>query len=216
MKKIAVLFLFIIIVFNVFSQETKNLGNPYKFNTGLGIGIGIYGGSSNAIDTNSVDTTAIDAACMLYNLHFEYDVLKNLSAGIHFEMNRFLGTIDTAEVAKSVNLGITVKYKFINRDVNVLYIEAIPAISYFSYQVIKNNKLADIASSNLCFQAGLGWEHYFNLHLGMNISGYYAAYRYKEIIDVSEGKPLQVNNPPEDLNIRFGGLNLKLGLNYRF
>jgi hypothetical protein len=216
MKKLSFLFLFLSIVLNIFPQETKNLGNPYKFNTGLGFGIGMYGGRSNAIDTNSVDTNVIDAACLLYKLHFEYAVYKNISAGLNIELNRFLGTIDSAEVAKSINFGITAKYRFINRDVNAFYAEGLTSFSYFTYQVIRNNHLADIEGRSLSFQAGMGWEHYFNLHLGINIGAYYAMYSYKEIIDVSEAKPIQVNNPPEDLNIRFGGLNLKLGLNYRF
>ncbi len=215
MKKSVVLLLSILLSVNVYCQEKRMGNNPYKFNIGLGTGIGMYGGSSN-ID-NSVDTNLINAACILFNFHIDYSVVRRLALGCTMESNRYFGGRDSSEKGTSFNIGFTLKYKFVSRDFNNLYVEVMPGYTKLSYERQNNNFVFDkVYGKGLNFQFGLGWDHYFNLHLGMFLSSYYTIYKYDEIINEADGNPITVNLPPENLKMAFRGVNIKLGLLYRF
>ena len=207
MKKITFFVIASLITISVFSQEKNNIsGNSYKCN------IGYYQGTSN--EENSKKDTA---ACAIIKLHFDYSVIKNLAIGFSFERNGFFTNKDSSDKASSLNLGLSFKIKFISREFNSLYLDIMPAYSYFTYQKETNNQIDKIKSNGYNFQVGLGWDHYFGDHLGMYLGTYYTLYRYSEIIDASNDEILQVNYPQEDFKVTFSGMNfLKLGLLYRF
>jgi len=214
-KLIFLIFLFVTYI-NLYSQEKVAPDNPFKFNIGLGTGIGLYGGKSNA--QNTTDTNFIDAACLIVRLQADYSFIKRFALGFSIERNGFFTSRDSSEKANSYNFGIKAKYKFICKDFNIMYVEILPAYSVFSYQYgnASYNQFSSVRSKGFNFQTGLGWDHYFNLHLGMNLGAYYTIYRYNKIINIKDGQVVTVNNPPENLTLRFGGLNINLGLLYRF
>ncbi len=212
MKKFILLLFVSFLSLNTFCQVNTN---PHKLNMGLGFGLGVYGGQSNDINDKN-DTTAIDAACAIIKLNFEYSIINTLGVGFSFERNGFLSNKDSSDNASSLNFGLSLKFKFISKEFNTLYLDVIPAYSYFTYQKETNNHTDKIMSHGFNFQAGLGWDHYFGEHFGMYLSTYYTLYKYNLLYD-DENYILKVNNPSENFKIKFSGMNvLKLGFLYRF
>ena len=217
MKKLFLIAFIGFISISAFSQEKNSTSlTSSKFNIGLSGGIGIYGGKTNDKSATN-DSTAVDAACAIIKLHTDYSLFNKFTIGFVFERNGFLTNKDSSNSASSLNIGITAKYKFINKEFNKLFIELMPAYSYFTYQNEENHQKDKVESNGFNFQVGLGWDHYFGKHLGIYLGSYYTIYKYNKIVNADNGEPLLVNYPPEEFNIKLSGVNLlKLGLLYRF
>jgi len=214
MKKSLLVLLLTLFWVVIYSQEKKKQDYNFKFNIFAGSGVGAYHGTSNL---DSTEEDLINAACMLINIQADYIVFKRFAAGVIVERNGFLTARDSSDRAYSLNIGISARYKFVDRDFNTFFAEILPAFSYFTYQKLNSTQEYDIVESNgFGFHTGIGWNHYFNTHLGMFISTCFPVYWYNTIINTSTGEILTINNPSEDLNIRFSGLNIKLGVAYRF
>jgi len=210
MKKFLSFLLLILIYKFSFCQDTK-------YSIGAGVGFGLYGGKSN--DKNAQDTTAIDAACGIIQIHADYDIVKRFALGFKFERNGFLSAKDSSEKASSLNLGISGKFKFVSKEKNFLYLDINPSYSYFTYEKKEVNKTNKVFSDGFNFQLGLGWDHYFGKRIGMFISSYYTLYKYNKIINKDDNTILKVNYrnyPQENYRIKFSGLNLNAGLIVRF
>ncbi|MBI4945055.1 MAG: outer membrane beta-barrel protein [Bacteroidetes bacterium] len=208
MKILLSLFILCLLIQLSFSQVYKK----GDINAGLGIGFGVYGGKSN--DNTKKDTTAIDAACGLIPVWGDISVSNEFAAGLQIERNGFIKGKDTAAVhARSFNFHITAKYRFVNKEKNVLYANI---ISGYSYLTLSKNTSTDRGYANgYDFQIGLGWEHYFSEKIGMFISGHYALYKFYEIYN-GNYDIARTNNNTEDLQLRLSGVNIRTGLLYKF
>jgi hypothetical protein len=213
MKKTLMIFMLTLMALSVLGQGSNT---TYKFSGGLGYGLGIYGGQTN--DKNETnDTSKVDAVCGIAKLHFDYTPINTLGLGFSFERNGFFTGNDTSGNAKSYNVGLSIKFKFINREFNSLYLDVLPAYSFFTIEndADKNN-INKWSSNGFNFQAGLGWDHYFGEHFGMYLGTYYTLYKYNLIYD-QDGYKIGVNSPVENLTLKLSGMNfVKLGLQYRF
>jgi len=214
MKKITITFILSILIISVFAQQDQF--SP-KFNLGVGCGLGLYGGWTND-DYEEYDSTSIDAACLIVKLHGDYAFINTLSAGFSLERNGYLTARDSSDRAYSLNAGLSVKFRFVSREFNCLYVEVLPGYSYFTYmKESSDHHLDKITSNGFNLQAGLGWDHYFGEHFGIYLSSHYTLYKYNMIINSETNEILQVNSPQEDFKITFSGMNfLKAGLLYKF
>jgi len=204
MKKIILLFVSFIPVL-IFAQAVKK-GNV---EITAGTGFGIYGASDNESnnDTSQSDSTAVAA---LLDVSLKYSITNKLCLGFMLERNGFAH--DSSNKAHSVNVGLNTQYLFVNKKKNVIYFDFLGGYSNFKY--IDNGSKNWVTSNGLTIQPGIGFKHYFGKTLGFYLQSNYAFYSYKKI--VADNGEILKNSKSEDYNLRLSGLNVKIGLMFKF
>jgi len=119
---------------------------------------------------------------------------------------------DSSNKAHSVNVGLNAQYLFVNKKKNVIYFDFLGGYSNFKY--IDNGSKNWVTSNGLTIQPGIGFKHYFGKTLGFYLQSNYAFYSYKKIV-ADNGKILKTSKP-EDYKIKLSGLNVKIGLMFKF
>jgi hypothetical protein len=175
-----------------------------------GVGVGIYGTSSN--DSSSVNSMA---AAGLIHLSLDYAMSNKFGVGLLFERNGFITERDSANKGVSLNAGLDVKYRVLNSEKTTIYFSLAGAYSYFRYDDIRND--AWVSGNGFSLQPGIGFSHYFTKTVGLFIQSKYASYSYKKLQD-THGNVLQTNHliNNKDFSLKISGLNLKLGLTFKF
>lgn len=177
---------------------------------GAGIGIGIYGTSSN----DSASTNSMAAAGLLqFSLHYAFN--NRFSTGLFFERNGYITERDSSNKGYSLNPGLDFKFRLLNSESTTIFVNLTLAYSYFKYEDIAAKNF--VSSSGYTFQPGLGFSHYFSKTIGLFVQSNYATYKYNKLTD-DKGNVLQTTQitNKEDFRIKISGLNLKLGLTFKF
>lgn len=177
----------------------------------LGTGFGIYGGSTNNVD--EVDTTGVDAACGLINVGVNYAIIDELSMGLSFERNSFVGqnndSVSTDNYGLTNNFKFITEYRFVNSEKNALSFRAGLGLSLLDFG---DHMVSTFVKGNgLNFELGLNYEHYFGEHVGLFINAAYANYNYKKL-ENENGVIWRTNNDTDNFNIKFSGVNTRIGL----
>lgn len=126
-----------------------------KFNVGLGMGLGLYAGKTNELNPPK-DTSAIDFAAGITQIHFEYNVINRIGIGVKFERNGFLNAKDSSDKASSINISLTGRFNIVNSESNLLYIEMCTGSSHFSYTNKDITTVDKVISNGINFQVGAG------------------------------------------------------------
>ncbi|OIP01546.1 MAG: hypothetical protein AUJ97_06925 [Bacteroidetes bacterium CG2_30_32_10] len=142
--------------------------------------------------------------------------------GFLFEHNGFINqhnsssdTVESFNTVSSSNICISVKFKFLNKNQNNLYLEILPV---YSWLAIKNQSHFpyEITSNGFGFQTALGWNHFFNKHFGFNLHSSYTAIKYKSNINNSDPFMANLYYNPQTINLEYTGFVSSLGLLVRF
>lgn len=173
-----------------------------------GTGFGIYDVSNNESNDSAKNNST--GATGLLNVSFKYAISEKFSLGFILERNGFAH--DSLNKAHSINIGLDAQYLFVNKEKNVIYIDFLGGYSNFKF--IDNKNKNWVVGNGLTIQPGIGFKHYFGKTFGFYLQSNYAFYRYKKLIDAN-GNILKTGNSTDYL-IRLSGLNVKIGLSFKF
>ncbi len=217
---------FLFLVFNLYSNTMKSiiiyflLAIPFYANSqavqknnieiAAGVGVGIYGTSSN---DSSADNSM--AAAGLLHISLQYAISEKFSTGLFFERNGFITERDSSNKGVSLNTGLDVQFRVLNSEKTTIFFNIAGAYSHFRYDDFSSNSW--VSGNGLSIQPGIGFRHYFSKTIGMFFQSSYASYNYKKLAD-AKGNILQTSHiaDKKDLHIKISGLNLKLGLTFKF
>jgi hypothetical protein len=204
MKYIFLLFLFI--PFLGFSQAVQK----NDFEIAGGVGFGIYGVNNNDPQKDTSNENSL-AAAGLVNFSMHYAVIKSLSIGILAERNGFVTEKDSSNKGVSLNIGLNLQYRLINKEKTVVFANLMGGYTHFKYEDHKER----VVGKGTLFQIGIGFKHYFTKTVGMFIESNYSIYPYNKLVS-SHGEVLKTGpvNNQEDLSIFISGLNLRFGLTF--
>ena len=175
-----------------------------------GIGVGIYGTSSN--DSASENNMA---AAGLMHLSLHYTISNRISTGLILERNGYVTERDSSNKGVSLNTGIDIKYRLLNSDKTTIFANLTAGYSHFRYDDF--TRKAFVSSNGYAFQPGLGFSHYFSKVIGIFLQSNYAIYKYNKLTD-DKGNILETNSftNKENFKIKISGLNIKFGLTFKF
>lgn len=204
MKKIILLFVSIIPILTL-AQAVKK-GN---IEITSGTGFGIYGASDNESDNDTSQNNSTAVAAIL-DVSLKYSIIDKLCLGFMLERNGFVH--DSSNKAHSINIGINAQYLFLNKEKNVIYFDFLGGYSNFKY--IDKGSKNWITSNGLNIQPGIGFKHYFGKILGFYLQSNYSFYSYNKL--TSDNGEILKTSKSENYNIRLSGLNVKIGLTFKF
>jgi hypothetical protein len=187
MKKNILFFVISFIILNAYGQEKKEQpNNRYKFNFGIGGGIERF--VLNTDDPNtSENITIFDKTKDVLKIHVDYTFVKRFSLGLNFEGCGFFVNNRSSSnnenyiyFVTSGKAGVSLKYKFISKEKNHLFVEIIPVFSRLSYKSYSTFVTFKYYVNGKGGQAAIGWDHFFTKHFGINIRSIYSLINYKD------------------------------------
>ncbi len=174
----------------------------------LGIGIGIYGGSSNAPDVGG-------AAAVLIPIETEYALTDKFGVGLTYQYGSYLTDDSVTNSGRTHNIGAMGYFHFAIKERSNLFAKFGIGYTNFGYkeQQANGNDIA-VKASGIWVDFGLGWRKMFGERLGMFIYADWSIMPLRNFED-DNGVVWQTGSPPENVKITFQGLDLKAGLIFK-
>ena len=205
-KIILLVVIYTVFAIRAYSQAVVS-GN---FEAGAGAGFGIFQVSHN----DSSSENAIGVSGILQG-HFNYAPIDNLSLGVLFQRNGFVTERDSGNSVQTWLPGASVHYRVINAESTTVYFGLTGGPSWIHFYHNGSNNYVD--GKGYWFDLVAGTRFFISDVTGFFVELSYNKQHFTHFND-KDNNLLMVGpvNDRREYMLNMGGMNLRLGLNFKF